>query len=263
MRRMSLIVGALVLGIPFQVAASALKWSVALTGGTKVAVTVDTTGLASNAVVGEASFRIVFYDNQNHEIGPLGQLFVDSQLPVLTAGHVYQRVYRHSYSTAETVQGVQLAYKYGPAGGKADDGTSEKVGPSDLNRGPDRVIDNVFREEGSLIKGSAPVIYLVIDGARRRIPDPTTFNVLGLDWRAVMTVSDAQLDSIPNGATYPPLRGRLVRGQGPATYLLENGTRRWIINMDVFRRHGFQLRDVQVIPDEALESIPSGRNLTD
>lgn len=52
---------------------------------------------------------------------------------------------------------------------------------------------------GQLLKGSGPEIY-VIDGPQRRwIPDPTTFQLNGYNWAAVLTIPDAELQSIPLG----------------------------------------------------------------
>ena len=53
-----------------------------------------------------------------------------------------------------------------------------------------------------------------------------------------------------------PLEGKVVRGSGPAYWLIENGRRRLISSMEEFYRIGLQA--VLRLPDEELEDIPLG-----
>jgi hypothetical protein len=43
----------------------------------------------------------------------------------------------------------------------------------------------------------------MVNGARRWIPDPATFESLGLDWAAVQVISDQELAAIPEGPPMP------------------------------------------------------------
>lgn len=56
---------------------------------------------------------------------------------------------------------------------------------------------------GLLLKGSGPMEFIVSKGQRRWIPDPATFQALGLNSAAVATVDDATLNAIPNGPQIP------------------------------------------------------------
>lgn len=59
--------------------------------------------------------------------------------------------------------------------------------------------------DGLLIKGSNDPIYIIKGGKRRHIPNPTTFNKMGLDWNAVLVVKDNILNTIPKGDQMPRL----------------------------------------------------------
>src|SRR5215831_4112262 len=111
---------------------------------------------------------------------------------------------------------------------------------------------------GGLIRGSGPEVFMVIAGSRHWIPNESTFDALGLDWNAVQSVPDSRLNDIPRGADYPSLSHRLVKGSGPATFLLEGGWRRWIPDEQTFNARGFHWDDIQTISDEELNSIPVG-----
>lgn len=56
-----------------------------------------------------------------------------------------------------------------------------------------------------------------------------------------------------------PLEGKVVRGSGPAYWLIENGKRRLIPNMAAFYAIGLQI--VEKLSDEVLRAIPEGKPL--
>lgn len=59
------------------------------------------------------------------------------------------------------------------------------------------------------------------------------------------------------------LDGTLIRADGyEEVYVLEDGLRRWIINPDVFNRLGYKWSNVRVISKEAVDSYPSGNDVT-
>ncbi|HEX6501968.1 MAG TPA: hypothetical protein VF011_01885 [Terriglobales bacterium] len=59
------------------------------------------------------------------------------------------------------------------------------------------------RTDWTVLQGSGPAIYLMNNGQRHLIPDPPTFNALGLTSDAVESVADADLNSIPLGTPIP------------------------------------------------------------
>lgn len=54
-----------------------------------------------------------------------------------------------------------------------------------------------------LVKGSGHPIYIIQGGQRRHVPNPTTFNKMGLDWNAVLIIPDSVLNTIPAGSPMP------------------------------------------------------------
>lgn len=75
----------------------------------------------------------------------------------------------------------------------------QTISDTELNsfrRGPDLF----SRKDGTLLKGSGPAIYRMQDCQRRWITSPEVFNSLGLDWAAIQTISDRELDAIPRGS---------------------------------------------------------------
>jgi hypothetical protein len=57
--------------------------------------------------------------------------------------------------------------------------------------------------DGSLLKSSLPPVYIVENGTRRWIPDPETFNALGLVWERINVISNTELNLIPLGEQLP------------------------------------------------------------
>ncbi len=57
-------------------------------------------------------------------------------------------------------------------------------------------------KDGTLLKGSAPTVYVMSGGRRRAIPDIDTFQALGYRWENVLQIADWHLASIPE---LPPL----------------------------------------------------------
>jgi hypothetical protein len=53
--------------------------------------------------------------------------------------------------------------------------------------------------QGALIKGSGPSLYLIDQGKRRLVPDQKTRETAGLENTPVTTVTDEQLNAIPQG----------------------------------------------------------------
>ncbi|AFY70274.1 hypothetical protein Pse7367_2001 [Thalassoporum mexicanum PCC 7367] len=57
-------------------------------------------------------------------------------------------------------------------------------------------------KDGTLIKGSAPAVYVIHSGRKRLIPNQKTFEALGYQWQEILVIEDAELDAI---ADLPPL----------------------------------------------------------
>lgn len=74
--------------------------------------------------------------------------------------------------------------------------------PAPASDSPSTAASSGF-SEGSLLKGSGPEIFLIEDGKRRHVPDPHTFDAMGLEWGKVRTLSDDELSRVPLGEPLP------------------------------------------------------------
>lgn len=59
--------------------------------------------------------------------------------------------------------------------------------------------------DGTLIRGTGPEIDRMENGTRRWIPDPTTFQCMGLNYGDVHNIPQSQFLAIPQGPAYPVL----------------------------------------------------------
>lgn len=115
--------------------------------------------------------------------------------------------------------------------------------------------------EGTLVKGSGPEVYQMHWYQRRWIPNLETFNWLGLDWKAVQNIDNAKLEAILRGPDLPSrANGTLLKGSGPAVWMMKKGERRWIVDRETFDRLRLDWDAVQRVDDDDLESIPRGED---
>jgi len=114
--------------------------------------------------------------------------------------------------------------------------------------------------DGGLFRGSNPVVYLVVGGVRRHVPDPLTFAALGLHWANVRTVPDATLAQMPVGNPLLSAAGdgTLLKGLGPEIYVMQGGHRRHVAHPAAFTTCGYGLDAINPIPGPTLNSVPLG-----
>jgi hypothetical protein len=104
--------------------------------------------------------------------------------------------------------------------------------------------------DGTLLKGSGPPVDIMQGHERRWIPDPQTFNYMGLDWSAIQTIPDAVWNSIPAGPQVPSRAdGTLLKGSGPEIYLMNGGQRHWIPDPATFSALGFNWTAIQTVAE--------------
>ena len=102
--------------------------------------------------------------------------------------------------------------------------------------------------DGTLIKGSGPEIYLVENGKRRHISLPILFDKLNFDWNKVIQVSQTELLAHPLGEKILLPDNVLVKEKNsPPVYLIKNSKRYWIKSINVFKRLGFDWKDIIVL----------------
>ncbi|WP_419785656.1 hypothetical protein [Pseudodesulfovibrio sp.] len=102
-------------------------------------------------------------------------------------------------------------------------------------------------------------IYLIDQGLRRWIPNPSTYNNLFKDWNNIITNIDVlQIPAGPditNGAILAtPLAG------GPV-YLIDNGCKRGISSVDTFNKYYFSWDSVYHVPLILLDYLQSGPDI--
>jgi hypothetical protein len=104
-----------------------------------------------------------------------------------------------------------------------------------------------FPDGALVVAPPDPPIYVILNGVRRWIPDPPTFNARGYDWNDVEVVSATELNLIPQGPPIPSVKtlsvdtGDVFLGAGhymhtSASLTIDTGvigaiTRTWTITM--------------------------------
>lgn len=129
--------------------------------------------------------------------------------------------------------------------------------------------------DGSLIKvGEGAKVYIMIGGLRRWIQDRATFDALGFDWNAVMTIPKGQMNSLSEGpaiatdktiAAYVPdamskMSNRtLIRSNNSElTFLIILGQRHLIRDPATFMALRLDPNAVVLITPQQMAQIPQG-----
>ncbi len=125
------------------------------------------------------------------------------------------------------------------------------------------VTDSKYNE--SLVKGSGPNVYFIEEGKKRWISDIATFILNNYRWENVIHISDLELSFYDDGQVISVANFRtnrsLVKGSGSAIFLIENGAKRWITSVKVFKQIGYKWEDVIHLPQSELELYPRGSDL--
>jgi len=91
-----------------------------------------------------------------------------------------------------------------------------------------------------------------------------TFSALGLQWQNLVTVSDAILSQYPLGNPMFDVTadGLLVRGSGPAVYVLQGGQLRHVTSPEAMSACFFSFGSVSAYSDGVLDSLAEGPPLS-
>ena len=101
-----------------------------------------------------------------------------------------------------------------------------------------------------------PAIWLILNGVRRHIPNPATYDNLFRNWSGI--VQDINANEIDDGG--PISNGaRLARPANEApVYLITNDVKMWVPSPAVMDEYHFDWNKVVSLPKVAIDSIPDG-----
>ena len=105
-----------------------------------------------------------------------------------------------------------------------------------------------------------PAIYLIDEGRKRWIPNPTVYDLLFRDWGGIILEID--IDKIPTGSAIPQDAILIRFGSKPAIYLLDgvqpNQVKRHITSPSVMDHYNFDWDQVVVLPTQIEGSFATG-----
>lgn len=114
---------------------------------------------------------------------------------------------------------------------------------------------------GARLKGAgSPAVHLILDGKRRWIPNPNTYNNLFRNWNGIQTVID--IGSIDDGGQLSDGAILAKSPNDPAVYLVSNGIKRWITSPAAMDKYYFDWNKIVSLSPVALNSIPTGGSIS-
>jgi hypothetical protein len=105
-----------------------------------------------------------------------------------------------------------------------------------------------------------PMVYLVDQGYKRWIPNPSTYNNLFRDWTTI--VVDIDVDAIPTGAQISD-GAILARAVNTApVYLIDQGVKRWIVSPAAMDKYDFDWGKIKVVDSVVIDALPRGPDIS-
>ena len=113
--------------------------------------------------------------------------------------------------------------------------------------------------DGLVIKEeSSEEIHVFQDGGFRWISSLDAFEHYNFTWGDVHIVEDGFLDDFERGSDLHVL---LKCSDSPHIYRLENGVKRWIVDIDAFEAEGHVWEDVRFVSCSYLRDLPDGETI--
>lgn len=119
---------------------------------------------------------------------------------------------------------------------------------------------SIVREEGT------PEVYVIADGEKKHIQDPTSFTDLGYSWNNIVNVKPGVLGlyrnrvALKSNSTHP--EGALIREDGnPTVYLIEGGKKKPISSLKMFAARKLDWNKVLVVNKTQVNNFQSGTNM--
>lgn len=112
------------------------------------------------------------------------------------------------------------------------------------------------------VKGK-PAVYIIEDDTKRPILSAGVFEANNLDWSEIEEVDQEELDTYADGENLNYPDGTLIKGSGPAVYVVSNGQKRPFINAKAFLKLGYQWKKIKRIRDAEVADYEIGPAITE
>ena len=110
---------------------------------------------------------------------------------------------------------------------------------------------------GSLIRTSNSGVYVIKQGIKSPIIDPSIFLSYYYKWQDIVIISDASFNSIPTGNALPLREGSLIADRDKV-YVIEQGMKRPIASPEIFLGIGYKWGNISTPSDSVLNLHPTG-----
>jgi hypothetical protein len=113
--------------------------------------------------------------------------------------------------------------------------------------------------DGLIVKeATSPDIWIYGDNAFHRISSIETFEQLGYRWRDVHIVHTGYLDQFAKGR---PRYVLLRCASSPHFYRLDEGHKRWVVDIPTFEAEGYTWQDIKAVSCAYLRGLPDGDSI--
>lgn len=102
----------------------------------------------------------------------------------------------------------------------------------------------------------APDLYLVLNGYRRLIPNSQTLQNLFVPNETV--VPDINIGLVSQGENLTAGAALAQSDTSSPVFLVSNGVRMWVPNMDIFNRYQFSVPQIRKVPQVVIDYVPNG-----
>lgn len=182
------------------------------------------------------------------------EILAESRISAAFPDSAEEPVKRRSWFAALSLALVPLAVLTAVPAAEAASSTS---GGTAVHQSDNRLSRPHPELNGKRIKAvNGAAVYLVLDGKRRWIPNPATYNNLFRSWDGIQSVID--IGNIEDGGQ---LSDGAILGKSPnapEVYLISNGVKRWITSPAAMDKYFFAWNKIASVPPGALGNIPTG-----
>ncbi|MCH7758992.1 hypothetical protein IID20_01390 [Patescibacteria group bacterium] len=110
---------------------------------------------------------------------------------------------------------------------------------------------------------NSSTVYMIEDGIKKPIISAEVFEDNKLDWSKVETVEQEEVESYAEGEVLNYPDGVLVKGSGPAVYIISGGRKRPVKSAAAFLRLGYKWEHIRTIRDAEVNAYPTDSYVTE